>query len=202
MRRKVNKQAELRLSLEKALREEREAWASLEIAETIAEERDKRNAELVKNFEEQQSIIEGYLAQGLSTEESFNDQRTQLQLSGLDEQIKQQQQALGRLSEGDKEGREAINAQIGKLQGDRQKIIQDGYKQEVDLLDRQLQKSLDLVKEAELARQIEVQKRVNQSGGDDNIVNEDNVKNQLKTIEAEYNNTVKKLEAIWPAALS
>lgn len=167
-----------------------------DITKAIAEERDKRNAELVKNFEEQQSIIEGYLAQGLTTEESFNDQRTQLQLSGLDEQIKQQQQALGRLSEGDKEGREAINAQIGKLQADRQKVIQDGYKQELDTLDRQLQKSLDLVKESELQRQIEVQKGFNESGGDENLINEDNVKNQLKTIEAEYNNTVKKLEAI------
>ena len=103
-----------------------------DISKAVAEERDKRNAELIKNFEEQQSIIEGYLAQVLSTEENFNNQRTQLQLQGLDEQIKQQQQALGRLSASDKEGREAINAAIGKLQADRQKIIQEGYEQELE----------------------------------------------------------------------
>ena len=164
-----------------------------DITKAIAEERSKRNEELVKNFQEQQSIIEGYLAQGLTTEKNYNNQKTQLQIEGLDEQIRQQRNKLGKLAGDDKEGREAINAEIGKLQVQRQKTIKDGYDQELSALEKQLQKTVDLVKEAELIRQSEVQKSFNEFGGDQNLINEENVKNNLKTLEAEYSKTVKEL---------
>jgi hypothetical protein len=164
-----------------------------DITKAVAEERSKRNAELIKNFEEQQSIIEGYLAQGLGTEERFNAQKTQLQLKGLDEQIRQQQNKLRKLAGDDKEGREAINAEIGKLQVQRQKIIKEGYDQELSTLEKQLQKTVDLVKEAELERQIERQKAFNQDGGDQTSIEEENTRESLKTIEAEYNKTIEKL---------
>jgi hypothetical protein len=167
-----------------------------DITKAIAEERSKRNEELVKNFQEQQSIIEGYLAQGLSTEENYNSQKSQLQIKGLDEQIRQQQNKLKKLADTDKEGREAVNAEIGKLQVQRQKTIKDGYDQELSTLEKQLKKTVDLVKEAELIRQNEVQKSFNEFGGDRNLVDEENIKNNLKTLESEYNNTFKKLEAI------
>ena len=166
-----------------------------DITKAIAEERSKRNEELVKNFQEQQSIIEGYLAQGLSTEENYNSQKSQLQIKGLDEQIRQQQNKLKKLADTDKEGREAVNAEIGKLQVQRQKTIKDGYDQELSALEKQLKKTVDLVKEAELIRQNEVQKSFNEFGGDQNLVDEENIKNNLKTLESEYNNTFKKLEA-------
>lgn len=164
-----------------------------DITKAVAEERSKRNAELIKNFEEQQSIIEGYLAQGLGTEERFNAQKTQLQLKGLDEQIRQQQNKLRKLAGDDKEGREAINAEIGKLQVQRQKIIKEGYDQELSTLEKQLQKTVDLVKEAELERQIERQKAFNQDGGDQTSIEEENTRESLKTIEVEYNKTIEKL---------
>jgi hypothetical protein len=167
-----------------------------DITKAIAEERSKRNEELVKNFQEQQSIIEGYLAQGLSTEENYNSQKSQLQIKGLDEQIRQQQNKLKKLADTDKEGREAVNAEIGKLQVQRQKTIKDGYDQELSTLEKQLKKTVDLVKEAELIRQNEVQRSFNEFGGDQNLVDEENIKNNLKTLESEYNNTFKKLEAI------
>jgi hypothetical protein len=167
-----------------------------DITKAIAEERSKRNEELVKNFQEQQSIIEGYLAQGLSTEENYNSQKSQLQIKGLDEQIRQQQNKLKKLADTDKEGREAVNAEIGKLQVQRQKTIKDGYDQELSTLEKQLKKTVDLVKEAELIRQNEVQRSFNEFGGDRNLVDEENIKNNLKTLESEYNNTFKKLEAI------
>jgi hypothetical protein len=167
-----------------------------DITKAIAEERSKRNEELVKNFQEQQSIIEGYLAQGLSTEENYNSQKSQLQIKGLDEQIRQQQNKLKKLADTDKEGREAVNAEIGKLQVQRQKTIKDGYDQELSTLEKQLKKTVDLVKEAELIRQNEVQKSFNEFGGDRNLIDEENIKNNLKTLESEYNNTFKKLEAI------
>lgn len=166
-----------------------------DITKAIAEERSKRNEELVKNFQEQQSIIEGYLAQGLSTEENYNSQKSQLQIKGLDEQIRQQQNKLKKLADTDKEGREAVNAEIGKLQVQRQKTIKDGYDQELSTLEKQLKKTVDLVKEAELIRQNEVQRSFNEFGGDRNLVDEENIKNNLKTLESEYNNTFKKLEA-------
>lgn len=168
----------------------------IDISNAISDEKDKRQAELINDFEEQQSILEGYIAKGGVTEQNYNKEKTRLQLEGLDEQIRQQQEALDELGDGNKEGREAINAQIGKLEADRQKIIQAGYKAEVDLLDKQLQKSLDLVKESELIRQNEVQKSFNEFGGDQNLIDEENIKNNLKTLETEYSNTVKKLEAI------
>lgn len=167
-----------------------------DITKAIAEERSKRNEELVKNFQEQQSIIEGYLAQGLSTEENYNSQKSQLQIKGLDEQIRQQQNKLKKLADTDKEGREAVNAEIGKLQVQRQKTIKDGYDQELSTLEKQLKKIVDLVKEAELIRQNEVQRSFNEFGGDRNLIDEENIKNNLKTLESEYNNTFKKLEAI------
>jgi hypothetical protein len=167
-----------------------------DITKAIAEERSKKNEELVKNFQEQQSIIEGYLAQGLSTEENYNSQKSQLQIKGLDEQIRQQQNKLKKLADTDKEGREAVNAEIGKLQVQRQKTIKDGYDQELSTLEKQLKKTVDLVKEAELIRQNEVQKSFNEFGGDRNLIDEENIKNNLKTLESEYNNTFKKLEAI------
>jgi hypothetical protein len=166
-----------------------------DITKAIAEERSKRNEELVKNFQEQQSIIEGYLAQGLSTEENYNSQKSQLQIKGLDEQIRQQQNKLKKLADTDKEGREAVNAEIGKLQVQRQKTIKDGYDQELSTLEKQLKKTVDLVKEAELIRQNEVQRSFNEFGGDRNLIDEENIKNNLKTLESEYNNTFKKLEA-------
>lgn len=112
----------------------------------------------------------------------------------MDEQIRQQRNKLGKLAGDDKEGREAINAEIGKLQVQRQKTIKDGYDQELSTLEKQLQKTVDLVKEAELIRQSEVQKSFNEFGGNQNLINEENVKNNLKTLEAEYSNTVKKLK--------
>lgn len=202
------KELEERKSAQQQIQSEQRAFGNIEaarkageeikkiesdITKAIAEERSKRNEELVKNFQEQQSIIEGYLAQGLTTEKNYNNQKTQLQIEGLDEQIRQQRNKLGKLAGDDKEGREAINAEIGKLQVQRQKTIKDGYDQELSALEKQLQKTVDLVKEAELIRQSEVQKSFNEFGGDQNLINEENVKNNLKTLEAEYSKTVKEL---------
>ena len=203
------KELEERKSAQQQIQSEQRAFGNIEaarkageeikkiesdITKAIAEERSKRNEELVKNFQEQQSIIEGYLAQGLTTEKNYNNQKSQLQIEGLDEQIRQQRNKLGKLAGDDKEGREAINAEIGKLQVQRQKTIKDGYDQELSALEKQLQKTVDLVKEAELIRQSEVQKSFNEFGGNQNLINEENVKNNLKTLEAEYSNTVKKLK--------
>lgn len=203
------KELEERKSAQQEIQSEQRAFGNIEaarkageeikkiesdITKAIAEERSKRNEELVKNFQEQQSIIEGYLAQGLTTEKNYNNQKSQLQIEGLDEQIRQQRNKLGKLAGDDKEGREAINAEIGKLQVQRQKTIKDGYDQELSTLEKQLQKTVDLVKEAELIRQSEVQKSFNEFGGNQNLINEENVKNNLKTLEAEYSNTVKKLK--------
>ena len=203
------KELEERKSAQQKIQSEQRAFGNIEaarkageeikkiesdITKAIAEERSKRNEELVKNFQEQQSIIEGYLAQGLTTEKNYNNQKSQLQIEGLDEQIRQQRNKLGKLAGDDKEGREAINAEIGKLQVQRQKTIKDGYDQELSTLEKQLQKTVDLVKEAELIRQSEVQKSFNEFGGNQNLINEENVKNNLKTLEAEYSNTVKKLK--------
>ncbi|MEY3067424.1 MAG: Planktothrix phage PaV-LD, partial [Cyanobacteriota bacterium] len=203
------KELEERKSAQQQIQSEQRAFGNIEaarkageeikkiesdITKAIAEERSKRNEELVKNFQEQQSIIEGYLAQGLTTEKNYNNQKSQLQIEGLDEQIRQQRNKLGKLAGDDKEGREAINAEIGKLQVQRQKTIKDGYDQELSTLEKQLQKTVDLVKEAELIRQSEVQKSFNEFGGNQNLINEENVKNNLKTLEAEYSNTVKKLK--------
>ena len=202
------KELEERKSAQQQIQSEQRAFGNIEaarkageeikkiesdITKAIAEERSKRNEELVKNFQEQQSIIEGYLAQGLTTEKNYNNQKSQLQIEGLDEQIRQQRNKLGKLAGDDKEGREAINAEIGKLQVQRQKTIKDGYDQELSTLEKQLQKTVDLVKEAELIRQSEVQKSFNEFGGDQNLINEENVKNNLKTLEAEYSKTVKEL---------
>ena len=202
------KELEERKSAQQEIQSEQRAFGNIEaarkageeikkiesdITKAIAEERSKRNEELVKNFQEQQSIIEGYLAQGLTTEKNYNNQKSQLQIEGLDEQIRQQRNKLGKLAGDDKEGREAINAEIGKLQVQRQKTIKDGYDQELSALEKQLQKTVDLVKEAELIRQSEVQKSFNEFGGDQNLINEENVKNNLKTLEAEYSKTVKEL---------
>ena len=114
------------------------------------------------DFDEQLAELEGFNARKLITEEDYLAGKIALQSGRADKEIAQLTQQLASLGDADIEGREVINARIAKLQVSRIKILEDGYAAELVLIKDRQAKALDLVKQSEQQRSIDLQKLVNQ----------------------------------------
>lgn len=102
---------------------------STEIAQTEGQERQRVRQEKLKDYDEQQQILDSQNAQRLVTQEQFNQQSLQIAQGRAKTELAQLEEQRSKLSANDKEGLEAITAKSAQV---RQKLAESTEKFEAD----------------------------------------------------------------------
>lgn len=131
-----------------------EADTQAKIAEIRKQAFGKRLADLDQDGQEQQTILEGRLAQGLITESEYAQSRYNLSLQSLDAQLALIRERRSQISKSDIEGQEALAAQEASLQKRRQDALSQFLESQLALLDRENKKATDLLEQSELDRKL------------------------------------------------
>lgn len=134
--------------------------AEAEITKIKADEQNRRNAERLKDFDEQAKVAQAELDKGATTEEAFNEKKRSIDVAQSAEQISQLKEKLGKLKSTDKEGREAIEAQIAEAESKREQNLKAANDREIATLQSKLDKELALVKAAESEKQLAIAQAV------------------------------------------
>ena len=125
-----------------------------EITKIKAEEINRRNAERLKDFDEQGKLLQAELDTGRIGEEKFNEKKRKLDQSRSTEEIAQLRGKLERLKSTDKEGREAIEAQIAEAESTREAKRKAANEREIATLEKKLQTELAMTNAYESQRQL------------------------------------------------
>jgi hypothetical protein len=131
-----------------------------ELTKVEAEERERRNKERLKDFDEQEKIIQAALDKGRISEESYNQQRAENDEQRSQEELRQLDEKMKRLSATDKEGREAIAAQIAEAESKQEANRKAAMDRELATFQQSIDKQADLVRDAEAAKRLEVEKAI------------------------------------------
>lgn len=131
-----------------------EADTQAKIAEIRKQAFDKRLADVEQDGQEQQTSLEGQLAQGLTTEAEYAESRYNQSLQSLDAQLTLIRERRSQISATDIEGQEALAAQEALLQKRRQDALSQFLEAQLSLLDRENKKATDLLEQSELDRKL------------------------------------------------
>ncbi len=130
---------------------------STEITQTQGQERQRVRSERLKDYDEQQQILDSQNARRLITQEQFNQQSLQIAQGRAKTELAQLEEQRGKLSAGDKEGLEAIAAKEAQV---RQKLAESTEKFEADksriritAVDTEQKQLADKLAEGQLAQQ-------------------------------------------------
>ena len=137
---------------EKLLKQEADTEAK--IVEIRKQAFDKRLADVDQDAQEQQTILEGQLAQGLTTETEYAQSRYNQSLQSLDAQLVLIRERRSQMSATDIEGQEALAAQEASLQKRRQDALSQFLEAQLSLLDRENKKATDILEQAEVDRRL------------------------------------------------
>lgn len=143
-----------------------EADTEAKIIEIRKQAFDKRLADIDQDAQEQQTILEGQLAQGLTTEAGYAESRYNQSLQSLDAQLALIRERRSQISATDIEGQEALAAQEATLQKRRQDALSQFLEAQLSLLDRENKKATDLLEQSELDRKL-ITKQAAMSGSAD-----------------------------------
>ncbi len=116
---------------------------------------------ILTDYDEQLTELDRFNARKLISESDYYQAKTANQIGRADAEIAILTQQSVRLGKADKDGREAIQAQISKLQIQKIKILEEGYANELTLIKDREARALDLVLKSEQQRAIDLQKLVN-----------------------------------------
>lgn len=153
IRNRLAQTSELSIELrEKLLKQE--ADTQVKISEIRKQAFDKRLADLDQDGQEQQTILEGQLAQGLTTEGGYAESRYNQSLQSLDAQLALIRERRLQISATDIEGQEALAAQEATLQKRRQDALSQFLEAQLSLLDRENKKATELLEQSELDRKL------------------------------------------------
>lgn len=149
---------------EKLLKQEADTQAK--IAEIRKQAFDKRLADVEQDGQEQQTILEGQLAQGQKTEAEYAQSRYDQSLQSLDNQLALIRERRSQISATDIEGQETLAAQEASLQKRRQDALSQFLESQLSLLDRENKKASELLEQSELDRKL-ITKQAAMSGATD-----------------------------------
>jgi len=201
---------ELRMRLQRAYDEygaldENELGRAQEVGKSINElsqqysdlriqiaQKEKERKDQLKEAEVQ--AIQGQLTQGLINEEEYNEQMSALQLERNQNSIDKARASLERLGEDEIEARKLIEAEIAKLLGERQNLIEEANNKELEALDRQIDKVLDIEKEANVERQRQRIEAFNQEGGNLAEIEMDAIEDEINQARTEVEQERRRLQ--------
>lgn len=143
-----------------------EADTEAKIIEIRKQAFDKRLADIDQDSQEQQTILEGRLAQGQTTEAKYAENRYTRSVQSLDAQLALIRERRSQISATDIEGQEALAAQEATLQKRRQDALSQFLEAQLSLLDRENKKATDLLEQSELDRKL-ITKQAAMSGSAD-----------------------------------
>ena len=121
---------------------------------------DRVNQERLKDFDEQQRVLEARLATGKVSQSQFNKELAKLQEDQSTEELAQLRVKLSKLGATDKEGREAIEAQIAAVESKRAANRKAAYDREVAVIEEALGKQADAIRDKETAAQLAIAQQV------------------------------------------
>ncbi len=116
---------------------------------------------VLTDFDEKLTELDKFNAKKLISEGDYFRTKTANQVARADKEIEILTKQSARLGKADKDGREAIQSQISKLQIQKIKILEEGYANELILVKDREAKLLDFVKQSQQQRAIDLQKLIN-----------------------------------------
>ena len=131
-----------------------EADTQAKIAEIRKQSFEKRLADIEQDGQEQQTILEGQLAQGLTTEVEYAQNRYNQSLQSLDTQLALVRKRRSQISATDIEGQEALAAQEAGLQKKRQDALSQFLEAQLSLIDRENKAATEVLEQSELDRKL------------------------------------------------
>lgn len=182
-----------------------------EVLEKLAlEEADvnRRRTEATKTFYDNQvktiqesgqrqiTILEGDFSRGLIGEQAYYQQRRDLRLQSIDDQLAEIQQQKQRVGAGNKEAQEQLAAQEAELYGQRQDVLVQFQDEQLRLMERKQQEATDVLKLAEAERQTELQELINAGLLTDAEADQERLNLKREQIEAELDLEKQKLAAL------
>lgn len=149
---------------EKLLKQEADIQAK--IAEIRKQAFDKRLADVEQDAQEQQTILEGQLAQGLTTESEYVETRYNRSVQSLDAQLALIRERRSQISATDIEGQEALASQEATLQNRRQEALMQFLDAQLSLLDRENKRATDILEQSEFDRKLIIKRAALSGVGD------------------------------------
>jgi hypothetical protein len=137
---------------EKLLKQEADTQAK--IAEIRKQMFDKLLGDIEQDGQEQQTILEGQLAQGKTTEADYAQTRYNQSVQSLDIQLALTRERRSQMSATDIEGQEVLASQEASLQKRRQDVLSQFLEAQLNLLDRENKKATELLEQSELDRKL------------------------------------------------
>lgn len=131
-----------------------EADTQAKITEIRKQVFEKRLADIEQDGQEQQTILEGQLTQGLTTESEYAQTRYNQTLQTLETQLNLVRERRSQISATDIEGQEVLAAQEASLQKRRQDALFQFLEAQLSLIDRENKKATEALEQAELDRKL------------------------------------------------
>ncbi len=136
-----------------------------ELLKVKAEAAQKEREQRLKDFDEQKTKLDANKAERLLSEQEYNKQSLKLQISRLDEELRQIKEQRKKLSSTDKEGLEEVTAKENEIRIKRAQAIEQFQKQELErrlkVIETEQEKITDTITSAEVQRQTEIQQLLN-----------------------------------------
>ncbi|MGA7932479.1 MAG: hypothetical protein WCA35_02765, partial [Kovacikia sp.] len=161
-----------------------------------AEFAERQNKRRLQDFDEQRKILEGNLARGMTTQQEFNEQAARIDEGRSLEEIRQLEEKFKKLSDTDKEGQEGITAQLGEAYKRQAEIRQQAQQREIALVEQKVQKIQSVLKDAEVGRQVDIQKLLNAGVINTQQADQQRTDSALTRVAGEYKAELEKYEKL------
>ena len=153
IRDRLTKTGALSIELRESLLKQ-EADTEAKIIEIRKQAFDKQLADIEQDGQERQTVLDGQLAQGRTTEAKYAEGRYTRSVQSLDAQLALIRERRSQISATDIEGQEALAAQEATLQSRRQEALMQFLDTQLSLLDRENKKATDILEQSELDRRL------------------------------------------------
>lgn len=157
IRDRLTKAGALSIELRESLLKQ-EADTEAKIIEIRKQAFDKQLADVEQDGQERQTILDGQLAQGQTTEAKYAENRYTRSVQSLDAQLALIRERRSQISATDIEGQEALAAQEATLQSRRQEALMQFLDAQLSLLDRENKKATDILEQSELDRRLTIKR--------------------------------------------
>ena len=140
---------------------DREKDLQAQIGVTRAKERDRINQQELKDFDEQQQVLEGKKAEGLVSEQLFAQQSLQISLARADRELAQIKQQRSRLNKADTEGLEEVAAKEAAVYQKRQQALSAFEQAQLALVQAKQKEAQDTIALSSTQRETDLQALIN-----------------------------------------
>ena len=167
-----------------------------EITRIEAEEQNRRNAQRLKSFDNKIAILKGEYEKGNVPQEEFNKKQLALDLARSAEEVSQLRVKFSKIQATDKDGREALEAQIAAAESAAEAARKASNDRTVAIIEQGYKKTLDIARNGELQKSLELEKAILAGSKTREQANTEAAQSSIQTAEQQFQAEADKLEKL------